>query len=353
MYELSELGFGPFFKEQMSSDAIPARIAAEHRGGYEVWSEEGAGLARLSGRLSLDLGGSAPGVGDWVTLKAHPSPGQTTIIDGLLKRRTVFTRGAAGRQSRGQVVAANVDVVFAVCGLDEDYNVRRIERYLARIWASGAQPVVVLNKADICEEVEERIAEVTVSSMGVPVVATSSLFAKGLDGIRDRLGRGITVAFVGSSGAGKSTLINALLEEDRMATGEVSERDGRGRHTTTHRQLIVVPDGGLLVDTPGMRELQLVDEDGIDSVFSDIEQLASLCRFVDCSHTSEPGCAVLRAIEEGDLVLDRLEHFLKLQAEARSYEVRSDERQRRQADKSFAKMVNRDGKLLRRWKEGE
>jgi len=337
----------------MGGDAIPARIAAEHRGGYEVWSEGGAGLARLSGRLSLELGGDLPGVGDWVTLKAHPAPGQTTMIDRLLERRTVFTRGAAGRQSRGQVVAANVDVVFAVCGLDADYNVRRIERYLARIWASGAQPVVVLNKADVCEDVEERVAEVTISSMGVPVVAASALYARGLDGIGERLGRGITVAFVGSSGAGKSTLINALLEEDRMATGEVRERDGRGRHITTHRQLMVVPGGGLCIDTPGMRELQLIDEDGIGSVFPDIEQLASLCRFVDCSHTSEPGCAVLQAITEGDVAPDRLAHFLKLRAEARSCEVRSDERRRRRADRSFAKMVNRDGRLLRGWKEGK
>jgi len=353
MTELSTLGFGPFFQQQLpDAEAIPARIAAEHRGGYQVWAGAGEGLAQLSGRLTLDLEGEAfPGVGDWVTLKAAPSPGQTTIIDGLLNRRTVFIRGAAGRQTRGQVVAANVDIVFVVCGLDADYNLHRIQRYLARIWAGGAQPVVVLNKTDVCDEVEPRVFEVESAGPGVSVLTASALLAEGLDGIRSHMRTGITAAFVGSSGAGKSTLINALLGEDRMATRETRESDGRGRHTTTHRQLILLPEGGLLIDTPGMRELQLFDEEGIDSVFADIEELAERCRFRDCTHQNEPGCAVREAVESGELPPDRLEHYLKMKAEAQSYELRQDERLRRQADRAFGKMVARDSELLRRWKK--
>jgi len=355
MYELSALGFGPFFKEQLpEGETIPARIAAEHRGGYEVWSSVGEGFAQLAGRLARDLEGEAfPGVGDWVTLKSPPGPGQTSIIDGVLARRTVFVRGAAGRQARGQVVAANVDIVFVVCGLDADYNVRRIERYLARIWASGARPAVVLNKADVCDDVESRVDEVERACPGVLVLAASALFSDGLDAIRERLGTGITAAFVGSSGAGKSTLINALLGEERMATKEVRARDGRGCHATTRRQLILLPQGGLLIDTPGMRELQLFDEEGIGSVFSDIEDLSARCRFRDCTHRSEPGCAVREAVAAGEIPLDRVEHYLKMEAEARSYEVRHDEHRRREADRAFGKRIARDGEILRRWKKGK
>ncbi len=343
MYELSTLGFGPFFKEQLLDDlAIPARIAAEHRGGYEVWSGMGNGSARLAGRLARGLEGEAfPGVGDWVTLRSPPAPGETAIVDGLLDRRTVFVRGAAGKQTRGQVVAANVDLVLVVCALDADCNQRRIERYLARVWASGAMPLVVLNKADACDNRDERVAEVERSCIGVDVLLVSALLSDGLEEILRRLGPGITAAFVGSSGAGKSTLINALLGEERMPTRETSARDGRGTHTTTHRQLIVFPEGGCLIDTPGMRELQLFDDEGIDAVFSDIDELSGVCRFQDCCHQSEPGCAVRAAVEAGDIDADRLEHYRKMAAEARAYEVRHDEHQRRVEGKALAKHIRR------------
>jgi ribosome biogenesis GTPase len=355
MAKLSDLGFDRFFEDQLQDEqAIPARIVAEHRGSYEVWSAQGEGAVRLSGRLTRDLEGEAfPGVGDWVTLKSPPGPDGVTIIESLLARRTVFIRGAAGQQARGQVVAANVDVVFIVCGLDNDYNVRRIERYLARTWASGARPVVVLNKADLCENTEERTTEVELAATGASVLVASALLANGLDRVREHLGQGVTAAFIGSSGAGKSTLINALLGEQRMATRETRSRDGRGCHTTTHRQLIWFPEGGLLIDTPGMRELQLLDEEGISTVFSDIQDLSTECRFRDCTHTAEPGCAVREAVDEGDMSDDRLEHYQKLGAEARAYEVRHDERRKRQEDKAFGKMVSRDGALLRRWKQGK
>lgn len=354
MHELSTLGFSPFFEKQITTEnVVVARIAAEHRGGYQVWGSAGAGFAQLAGKLTRELEGEAlPGVGDWVTLKSAPASGQTAIIESVLNRHTVFIRGAAGRQARGQVVAANIDIVFIVCGLDNDYNLRRIERYLARVWASGAQPVVVLNKSDICSDTNERLVEVESVSLGVDVIVTSAIQSEGLDPIQSYIPHGITAAFVGSSGAGKSTMINALLGEERMATREIRSRDDRGCHTTTHRQLIALPRGGLLIDTPGMRELQLFDEEGIGTVFSDIEEFSVHCRFRDCSHISEPGCAVKKAVETGEIPAARFEHYLKMQKEAQAYELRHNEHKRRKAERVWGQLVD-EAKLIRRWKRGE
>jgi len=357
VYELSALGFSPFFEQQLHSldgpELVPARIAAEHRGGYEVWSRTGAGRAQLAGRLRFEPDGAClPGVGDWVVVRDAPGPDRTVMIERVLSRRTVFTRGAAGREVRAQVVAANVDLVFAVCGLDADFNVRRIERYLARIWASGAQPAVILNKADLCADLAGRLAEVESHCAGVPVHVTSALRGEGIEAMRAGIRDGMTVALVGSSGAGKSTLVNALLGEERMPTGEVRARDGRGCHVTTYRQLVVLPGGGLLLDTPGMRELQLVDEDGLGSVFRDIAALAVGCRYRDCRHDTEPGCAVKEAVESGELDADRLEHYRKLGREARAYELRQDEHKRRQAERVWGQLHD-EVALLRRWKGGK
>lgn len=357
VYELSALGFGPFFTQQLhSSDGcqgIPARVAAEHRGTYEVWSEAGAGPARLAGRLRLELQEAGlPGVGDWVVLRAAPGGDRETVIDRVLARRTVFTRGAAGRQGRIQVVAANVDLVFAVCGLDADFNVGRIERYLARIWASGAQPAVILNKADLCDDIVSCVSEVEGHGAGVPIHVTSALRFEGIEAVRAVISPGMTAAFVGSSGAGKSTLVNALLGEDRMATGEVRARDGRGCHVTTRRQLLLLPGGGLLLDTPGMRELQLVDEDGLDAVFGDISERGARCRYRDCRHDTEPGCAVKEAVKSGDVAADRLEHYRKLEREAQAYELRHDERLRRKAERVWGQLSD-EAARLRRWKGGK
>jgi ribosome biogenesis GTPase / thiamine phosphate phosphatase len=357
VYELSALGFGPFFEQQLhpwdGREVIPARIAAEHRGAYEVWSPAGAGPAQLAGRLRLELEETGlPGVGDWVVLRDAPGPDRNILLDRVLARRTVFTRGAAGRQVRTQVIAANVDMVFAVCGLDEDFNVRRIERYLARIWASGAQPSVILNKADLCEDIAARVAEVERHCSGVPIYVTSALRSEGIAAVRACIHHGLTVALVGSSGAGKSTLVNALLGEERMSTGEVRAIDGRGRHTTTHRQLVLLPGGGLLLDTPGMRELQLVDEEGLDAVFEDIAALSARCRFQDCRHDTEPGCAVREAVESGDLAPDRLEHYQKLEREAQAFERRNDVRLRRQDGRLWGQLHD-EVAHLRRWKGGK
>ncbi len=357
VYELSALGFGPFFEQQLQPSCgdkvVKARIAAEHRGAYEVWSVTGPGRAQLSGRLRLELEDAGPpGVGDWVLVDHAPGPDCTVTIERVLERRTVFTRGAAGRAARAQVVAANVDLVFAVCGLDDDFNVRRIERYLARIWASGAQPSVILNKADVCADPWLRLAEVERHVAGVPVHVISALRKDGIEEVRASIGAGMTVALVGSSGAGKSTLVNALLGEERMRTGEVRARDGRGSHVTTHRQLVLLPGGGLLLDTPGMRELQLLDEDGLDAVFQDIATLAEHCRFRDCSHTSEPGCAVKAAVASGELDADRLEHYQKLEREAQANELRHDEHRRRQAERVWGQLSDEVAQL-RKWKGGK
>ncbi|MGE5189649.1 MAG: ribosome small subunit-dependent GTPase A [Gemmatimonadota bacterium] len=357
MNKLSALGFGPFFERQLGSsgggDSVPARIAAEHRGAYEVWAGSGSGLAQLAGRLRFELEDAAsPGVGDWVVLKDAPDSGHTAIIERVLSRRTVFTRGAAGREALPQVVAANVDLVFAVCGLDSDFNVRRIERYLARISASGAQPTVILNKADLCGDLASRVADVESRCAGVPIHVTSALRSQGVETVRASIHDGMTVALVGSSGAGKSTLVNALLGENRMRTGEVRPRDGRGCHVTTRRQLVLLPGGGLLIDTPGMRELQLADEDGLDTVFADVAALAVSCRFRDCRHGTEPGCAVKQAVESGDLNAERLAHFRKLEREARAYALRHDERRRRQAERVWGQLSDEVAQL-RKWKGGK
>jgi ribosome biogenesis GTPase len=350
VYELPALGFGPYFEQQLlpSDDGvIPARIAAEHRGAYEVWSTTGSGRAHLAGRLRLELGDAAPRC-----RRRWRRPVQATISSNAFERRTVFTRGAAGREARAQVVAANVDLVFAVCGLDADFNVRRIERYLARIWASGAQPSVILNKADLCAGAGARVAEVESRAVGVPVHVTSARNEEGTETVRACIHDGMTVALVGSSGAGKSTLVNALLGEERMRTGEVRASDGRGCHVTTHRQLVILPGGGLLLDTPGMRELQILDEDGLDTVFGDIAALAGRCRFRDCRHGTEPGCAVKEAVESGELDADRIENYRKLEREAQANELRHDEHRRRQAERVWGQLTDEVAQL-RKWKGGK
>jgi ribosome biogenesis GTPase len=351
VYELSALGFRPFFQEQSQrfERLVPARVAAEHRGGFEVWSQASVGLARLSGKLRHQQ--ASPAVGDWVALREPPAVDQVAVIEHIFDRLTAFTRGAAGRQARPQVIAANVDRVFVVCGLDSDFNLRRIERYLARIWSSGATPAVILNKADLCDDVPGAVAEVERQAVGVPVVATSAIAADGLSLLETLIEPGSTVALVGSSGAGKSTLINALVGEQAMATGQTRPRDGRGCHTTTHRQLVLLQRGGLLLDTPGMRELQLPDDDGLDRVFDDIEALAAHCRFRDCTHAHEPGCAVQQAAQTGELPADRLQHFHKLGKEARAYQRRHDQHLRRQSERVWGQL-HKEAARQRKWKEG-
>lgn len=355
--ELSALGWSPFFEEQWqawrAAGCLPARVAAEHRGSYEVWSAEGSGLARLAGRLRRAPGEAGlPATGDWVALDGPPAPGRTAVIRGLLRRRTLFSRAGAGREARLQVVAANVDLVLAVCGLDADFNLNRIERYLTRVAASGARALVVLSKADLASDPEAQVREVEARMPGAAAVACSARRGDGIAELRARLAPGDTAALVGSSGAGKSTLVNALAGAEAMATGEVRARDGRGRHVTTRRQLVALPGGGLLLDTPGMRELQLAGEEGLGSVFEEVAALAAGCRFGDCGHEGEPGCAVRGAVATGALAADRLEHFLRLGREARAAERRRDVRLRRADERAWGKLSDEGHRQMRR-KRGE
>jgi ribosome biogenesis GTPase / thiamine phosphate phosphatase len=353
VYELSALGFGPFFAQQIPSNetALPARIAAEHRSLYEIWTAGGDAQAVLAGKLRSSLSDERlPCVGDWVLLKDVPSPASPAVIERVLERRSEFSRGAAGRGSGAQAVAANVDLVFAVCGLDADFNLHRIERFVARIWAGGAQPVVVLNKADLCDQASPRASETARRCPGVPVLVTSVKLQEGLAALRAAIRPGETAALAGSSGVGKSSLINALLGEELMRTAATRLEDGRGRHTTTHRQLLMLPQGGLLIDTPGMRELQLIGSSGLSAVFEDIAGLARNCRFRDCSHNSEPGCAVRAAVEAGQIPAERLAHYRKLDAEAAANERRRDARLHRQDERAWGKLT-REGGWIRRKKE--
>lgn len=355
MWNLSALGFGPFFEQQLppSGEDTPilARIAAEHRNLYEIWSVGGIGSAGLSGRLRTELSGEyRPCAGDWVVLKSLPAADGVAVIERLLARRTVFTRGAAGRASGVQAVAANVDLVYVVCGLDADFNLHRIERFTARIWASGAQPYIVLSKADMNDTGPARAAEVGRRCPGVPVLVTSARLCEGVEALRASIRKGETAAFVGSSGVGKSSLINVLVGDERMPTGEVRSRDGRGRHVTTHRQLILLPEGGLVLDTPGMRELQLVDDEGLGAVFEDIATLAARCRFRDCRHDTEPGCAVKDAVRSGKIPAERLGHYRKLAQEAEASERRRDVRLHRQDERAWGKLT-REATQIRRRKE--
>ena len=304
--------FAPF----AARDLIPGRIVVQQRGQYGLVTDLGELTGQISGRFAHDAdSGGYPAVGDWVALAARPAEHAATI-HAVLPRRTAFVRRAADSITTEQVVAANVDIALLVASMNADLNPRRLERYLATAWQSGAKPVVVLTKADIAHDPEGDIEGAESVAFGAPVLAVSVVSGEGLEALAAHLKPGETSVLVGSSGVGKSSLVNALAGEGLMATAAIREDDARGRHTTTHRELIRLPTGHLILDTPGMRELGLLDaEDGLSTTFEDVEALAEACRFNDCSHQNEPGCAVREALQTGALDPGRWKSFVKLQKE--------------------------------------
>jgi len=338
VYSLQALGWCDFFEKQwqrkQKAELVRARVSEENRGLYKIISESGERWAELRGKLRHEAASREmlPAVGDWVLIEEHD---ERATIHFVFERRSKFSRKTAGKKTAEQIVAANMDTVLLVSSLNREFNARRIERYLTLAWESAARPVLVLNKSDLCESVSELCVQAENAAMGVHIVVGSIVSGEGIRELREIVRTGGTTGLLGSSGVGKSSLINSILGREMQMTKEVRESDDRGRHTTTSRQLIVVPGGGVLLDTPGMRELQLWDaSDGIGQAFADAHELAQGCKFRDCSHHDEPGCAVRGAMDE-----ERLANYHKLQREEEFLESKKDDALRAQRTKELRKMM--------------
>jgi ribosome biogenesis GTPase len=346
--DLQAIGWDPYFEQHFEAHGrdglAAARVTLEHQHIYTVHTVDGESLATVSGGLRHRAAGrhEFPAVGDWVAITPG-APGRRAVIQAILPRRSKFSRKVAGRETTEQVVAANIDTVFLMMGLDGDYNLRRIERYLITARDGGASPVVVLNKADLCDAVDLRVQEVQSVAQSAPVHAVSTKQGGALGALEPYLTPGRTIALLGSSGVGKSTLVNRLVGHQMQATQDVRVSDSRGRHTTTRRQLIIVTGGALLIDTPGLRELQLWDgAGGMDETFDDVEVLGAGCRFRDCRHEAEPGCAVKAAVDSGHLDASRLDSYRQLRRERAALLGQQDERaaqERKRQSRMLSKLI--------------
>ena len=347
---LDSLGWNDFFENAFQSlsdaDLIPGRVIRQLKKTFEIHDGRYQHRAVLAGKFFVKAGTplDLPVVGDWVAFRGDSRKGQVMIRE-VLPRKSQFVRKVALENTKPQVIAANVDLVFIVTGLDRDFNLRRIERYLTLSYESGAKPVIVLNKIDLCQNADSVIQEVEAVAMGADVIAVSALADEGIEQLTHHLKKGRTVAFLGSSGVGKSTLVNLLMGRNVMEVREVRENDQRGRHTTTHREMFTLSNGAMIIDTPGLRELQLWGGgENLNQAFSDIEKLAESCRFSDCSHEREPDCAVKHAVEAGEIDEARYASYLKLKKELIYLDQRQDEfgrREIRRQAKVMSKMVKR------------
>jgi len=336
------LGWNSYFEENYQAIAngfIPARVIVEHRGGYNVSTGESSYAAELSGKFRFEVTrrDALPAVGDWVLIA--PKTDNKAIIHDLLPRRSKFSRKIAGTTTEEQIIVANVDTVFLVNALNQDFNPSRIERYLVMAWESGAKPVIVLSKADLCTDVEQKVSALYSIAVGVPIHVVSSATEKGIDELIVYLTEGTTTALLGSSGAGKSTLINKLYGKEIQIVQDIRQDDGKGKHTTTSRELITLQTGGVLIDTPGMRELQLWETDYLSQSFPDIDAFAEECRFRDCQHEGEPKCAVRNAIEEGMLEERRLENYKKFHRELAFLERQTNKKAQLEEKKKWKKIA--------------
>ncbi|MDI1250046.1 MAG: ribosome small subunit-dependent GTPase A [Lacunisphaera sp.] len=357
---LAELGwndhFAAAFAPHAAAGCVPGRVTLELKGYYEVTGEFGAKLGACSGKFINTAKAQAdfPAIGDWVVVTPQDGEETRVHIHAILPRRTKFSRKAAGLEEFEQVVAANIDTVFLVSALDGNYHLHRLERYLAAAWASGAQPVILLNKADLAgEDAADLPAEIAAVAPAVPVFTVSAQTRRGLKALAPYLAPGSTIALLGSSGVGKSTLINRLVGENLQDTGDVRDVDGKGRHTTTQRELLVAPNGVIVIDTPGMRELQPWDAAAVvGTAFADVAALAARCRFGDCSHTVEPGCTIQAALADGSLAAARWQSYLRM-GRVTAHEVRRVNRAAQQQHKSHHKKLTKNLRQRVHEKSGE
>lgn len=345
MNHLINIGWKPFFQQEFDTLDFQgfqmARVVAEYQGRYDVYTEFGVIPAIITGKMRYQAFERSmyPAVGDWVVVEIIDQNTQAIIHD-ILPRISKFSRRAAGVDTAEQIVAANIDTLFLVTALNQDFNLRRIERYLLIAQNSGAQAVILLTKADLCEELDGKLVAVQAIAPHVPVHAVSSLTGEGIDELGVYLTTGQTVALLGSSGVGKSTLLNRLYGEDIQLVKTIREDDAKGRHTTTHRQLFQLPQGANIIDTPGMREIQLWDSgDSFGSTFDEVEELAQRCRFRDCLHQGEPDCAIQLAIEAGDLEHSRFRSYQKLQREQAFMTAQIDEKFARERQRKWKKVA--------------